>query len=338
MEQELVNLRTKAGQQLATVEDISQLEDFRIQFLGRKGQCSTIMKSLGKVPIEDKPRLGQMANSVKKEIESLYDEKRQLLLSNTASSSSQNDSIDLTLPGRKPETGKLHPVTQIMNEVCAIFESLGFSVAEGPDVEHDHYNFEALNIPAHHPARDMHDTFYVSDSILLRTHTSPMQARIMETRQPPLRVIAPGKVYRCDSDITHTPMFHQVEGFLVDRDVSFADLKGVLTVFTQKMFDKELELRFRPSFFPFTEPSAEVDIACVICEGKGCRVCKHTGWLEILGSGMIDPEVFKMVGYDPEVYSGFAFGLGIERIAMLKYGIDDIRLYYENDLRFLSQF
>ncbi len=338
MEQELVNLRTKAGQQLATVEDISQLEDFRIQFLGRKGQCSTIMKSLGKVPIEDKPRLGQMANSVKKEIESLYDEKRQLLLSNTASSSSQNDSIDLTLPGRKPETGKLHPVTQIMNEVCAIFESLGFSVAEGPDVEHDHYNFEALNIPAHHPARDMHDTFYVSDSILLRTHTSPMQARIMETRQPPLRVIAPGKVYRCDSDITHNPMFHQVEGFLVDRDVSFADLKGVLTVFTQKMFDKELELRFRPSFFPFTEPSAEVDIACVICEGKGCRVCKHTGWLEILGSGMIDPEVFKMVGYDPEVYSGFAFGLGIERIAMLKYGIDDIRLYYENDLRFLSQF
>jgi len=338
MEQELINLRTQAGEQLATVENISQLEDFRIQFLGRKGQCSTIMKSLGKVPKEEKPRLGQMANSVKNKIEALYDEKRQLLLSNTASSSSQNDSIDLTLPGRKPETGKLHPVTQIMNEVCSIFESLGFSVAEGPDVEHDHYNFEALNIPAHHPARDMHDTFYVSDSILLRTHTSPMQARIMETQQPPLRVIAPGKVYRCDSDITHTPMFHQVEGFLVDRDISFADLKGVLTVFTQKMFDKELELRFRPSFFPFTEPSAEVDIACVICEGKGCRVCKHTGWLEILGSGMIDPEVFKMVGYNPEVYSGFAFGLGIERIAMLKYGIDDIRLYYENDLRFLSQF
>ncbi|HIQ38041.1 MAG TPA: phenylalanine--tRNA ligase subunit alpha [Desulfocapsa sulfexigens] len=338
MEQELINLQTQAREQLATVENVSQLEDFRIEFLGRKGQCSTIMKGLGKVPKEDKPRLGQMANSVKKEIEALYDEKRQFLFSSAAGSSSQDDAIDLTLPGRKPETGKLHPVTQIMNEVCSIFESLGFSVAEGPDVEHDHYNFEALNIPAHHPARDMHDTFYISDSILLRTHTSPMQARIMETRQPPLRVIAPGKVYRCDSDITHTPMFHQVEGFLVDRDVSFADLKGVLTVFTRKMFDKELDLRFRPSFFPFTEPSAEVDIACVICEGKGCRVCKHTGWLEILGSGMIDPEVFKKVGYNPEVYSGFAFGLGIERIAMLKYGIDDIRLYYENDLRFLSQF
>jgi phenylalanyl-tRNA synthetase alpha chain len=338
MEQELDNLQTLAKEQLAAVTSSGQLEDFRIRFLGRKGQFSSIMKNLGKVPKEDKPRLGQMANKTKKEIESLYDKKQQDLTAITGGTGSTADAVDLTLPGRKPQTGKLHPVTQIMNEVCSIFESLGFSVAEGPDVEHDHYNFEALNIPAHHPARDMHDTFYVSDSILLRTHTSPMQARIMEKQQPPLRVIAPGKVYRCDSDITHTPMFHQVEGFLVDRDVSFADLKGVLTIFTQKMFDKDLDLRFRPSFFPFTEPSAEVDIACVICGGSGCRVCKKTGWLEILGAGMIDPEVFKMVGYNPEVYSGFAFGLGIERIAMLKYGIDDIRLYYENDLRFLSQF
>ncbi len=337
MEQELNTLQILAKDELHAVSDSAQLEDFRIKFLGRKGEFSSIMKGLGKVPKEDKPRLGQLANTVKKELESLFDKKK-LSLSAGSSASCDGSSIDLTLPGRKPETGKLHPVTQIMNEVCAIFESLGFSVAEGPDVEHDHYNFEALNIPAHHPARDMHDTFYVSDSILLRTHTSPMQARIMETQQPPLRVIAPGKVYRCDSDITHTPMFHQVEGFLVDKNVSFADLKGVLTIFTQKMFDKKLELRFRPSFFPFTEPSAEVDIACVMCNGKGCRVCKQTGWLEILGSGMIDPEVFKKVGYDPEVYSGFAFGLGIERIAMLKYGIDDIRLYYENDLRFLSQF
>ncbi len=338
MQQEITNLKNQATEALSAIETSDHLEGFRIRFLGRKGQFSAIMKGLGSVPKEDKPRLGQLANSVKKEIEALYADKQRALLTNDIGSSAQNDSIDLTLPGRRPEIGKLHPVTQIMNEVCSIFESLGFSVAEGPDVEHDHYNFEALNIPAHHPARDMHDTFYVSDSILLRTHTSPMQARIMETQQPPLRVIAPGKVYRCDSDITHTPMFHQVEGFLVDRDVSFADLKGVLTVFTQKMFDKDLELRFRPSFFPFTEPSAEVDIACVICDGKGCRVCKKTGWLEILGAGMIDPEVFKMVGYNPEVYSGFAFGLGIERIAMLKYGIDDIRLYYENDLRFLSQF
>ncbi len=338
MQQELTTLQTQAKEELAAINTNGQLEEFRIRYLGRKGQFSTIMKSLGKVPKEDKPRLGQLANSIKKEIETLFTNKQRALLAAGNASSAGNDAIDLTLPGRRPEAGKLHPVTQVMNEVCAIFEGLGFSVAEGPDVEHDHYNFEALNIPAHHPARDMHDTFYVSDSILLRTHTSPMQARIMETQQPPLRVIAPGKVYRCDSDITHTPMFHQVEGFLVDNNVSFADLKGVLTVFTQKMFDKDLDLRFRPSFFPFTEPSAEVDIACVICDGKGCRVCKRTGWLEILGAGMIDPEVFKMVGYDPEIYSGFAFGLGIERIAMLKYGIDDIRLYYENDLRFLSQF
>ncbi len=338
MEQELQRLQKDAKQQLATLSENGQLEEFRIRFLGRKGSFTTVMRSLGKVPQEDRPRLGQLANTIKAEIEDLFHKKQSDLSAATEAQAVNLGATDLTLPGRRPAIGKLHPVTQIMNEACAIFESLGFSVAEGPDVEHDHYNFEALNIPAHHPARDMHDTFYISDSILLRTHTSPMQARIMENQQPPLRVIAPGKVYRCDSDITHTPMFHQVEGFLVDKKVSFADLKGVLTVFTQKMFEKDLALRFRPSFFPFTEPSAEVDIACVICGGKGCRVCKKTGWLEILGSGMIDPEVFKMVGYDPEIYSGFAFGLGVERIAMLKYGIDDIRLYYENDLRFLSQF
>ncbi|HSL39903.1 MAG TPA: phenylalanine--tRNA ligase subunit alpha, partial [Desulforhopalus sp.] len=280
--------------------------------------------------------IGQQANRVKAEIEELFQQRlRELEKTRTATAAA---GPDLSLPGRCPVPGRLHPVSQVMRETCAIFEALGFSVAEGPDVELDYYNFEALNIPPHHPARDMHDTFYFSDSLLLRTHTSPMQARIMETRQPPLRVIAPGKVYRCDSDITHTPMFHQVEGFLVDRDVSFADLKGILTVFTRKMFGDDLALRFRPSFFPFTEPSAEVDISCVICQGVGCRVCKKTGWLEILGSGMIDPEVFRMVGYDPLQFSGFAFGLGIERIAMLKYGIDDIRLFYENDQRFLAQF
>ncbi len=338
MEQELHSLQSEAISHLEQLSEPVQLEDYRIRFLGRKGQFSTIMRKLGSVAKEDRPRMGQLANTIRAEIERLYEEKKKSLQDITASSKGDSSKVDLTLPGRRPENGRLHPVTQIMNEVCAIFENLGFSVAEGPDVEHDHYNFEALNIPTHHPARDMHDTFYISDSILLRTHTSPMQARIMETQQPPLRVIAPGKVYRCDSDITHTPMFHQVEGFLVDKKVSFSDLKGVLTVFTQKMFDKDLALRFRPSFFPFTEPSAEVDIACVICNGTGCRVCKKTGWLEILGAGMIDPEVFKMVGYDPEVYSGFAFGLGVERIAMLKYGINDIRLYYENDLRFLSQF
>jgi len=337
MEQELHSLAAEAKAHLESLTDPGKLEDYRIRYLGRKGQFSTIMRQLGNVPSDDRPRVGQLANTMKAEIEALFEEKRATLLS-TAPSTRDISRPDLTLPGRRPQTGRLHPVTRVMNEACAIFENLGFSVAEGPDVEHDYYNFEALNIPAHHPARDMHDTFYVSDSILLRTHTSPMQARIMETQQPPLRVIAPGKVYRCDSDITHTPMFHQLEGFLVDKKVSFSDLKGVLSVFTEKMFGKKLDLRFRPSFFPFTEPSAEVDIACVMCGGQGCRICKKTGWLEILGSGMIDPEVFKMVGYDPEVYSGFAFGLGIERIAMLKYGIDDIRLFYENDLRFLSQF
>jgi phenylalanyl-tRNA synthetase alpha chain len=337
MEQELLSLADEARACLEALTEAGQLEDFRIRYLGRKGQFTTIMRQLGTVPQEERPRVGQLANTIKSEMEELFERKKTSLQSSSPSGGDFNKP-DLTLPGRRPQTGHLHPVTRVMNEACAIFESLGFSVAEGPDVEQDYYNFEALNIPAHHPARDMHDTFYVSDSILLRTHTSPMQARIMEVQEPPLRVIAPGKVYRCDSDITHTPMFHQLEGFLVDKHVSFADLKGVLTVFTEKMFGKKLALRFRPSFFPFTEPSAEVDIACVICEGKGCRVCKKTGWLEILGSGMIDPEVFKMVGYDPEVYSGFAFGLGIERIAMLKYGIDDIRLFYENDLRFLSQF
>lgn len=337
MERELQRLQQEANEALDRIKDASGLEDFRIQYLGRKGGALTgVMRQLKSVAAEERPRLGQVANDIKQAIELRFEDIRaQLVLD---SSRVQSGAIDCSLPGRGLPFGTLHPVTQVMEEICSIFEGLGFAVAEGPDVETDYYNFEALNIPQHHPARDMHDTFYVSDSLLLRTHTSPMQARIMEKHDPPLRYIAPGKVYRCDSDITHTPMFHQVEGFLVDTDVSFADLKGVLTSFTRKMFERDLALRFRPSFFPFTEPSAEVDIACVICGGSGCRVCKRTGWLEILGSGLIDPEVLKMVGYDPDVYSGFAFGLGVERIAMLKYGIDDIRLYYENDLRFLSQF
>lgn len=338
MEQELQNLENEAKESLASLSTPESLEEFRIKYLGRKGLFTTIMRQLGSAPKEDRPRLGQLANTIKAQLEEVFEEKKAGLVQQSTAGASVNNFPDLTLSGRQPAAGNLHPVTQVMQEVCAIFEAMGFSVAEGPDVEQDYYNFEALNIPAHHPARDMHDTFYVSDSTLLRTHTSPMQARIMEAQEPPLRVIAPGKVYRCDSDITHTPMFHQVEGFLVDKNVSFADLKGVLTVFLQKIFKQDLPVRFRPSFFPFTEPSAEVDIACVMCAGKGCRVCKKTGWLEILGSGMIDPEVFKKVGYDPEVYSGFAFGLGIERIAMLKYRIDDIRLFYENDQRFLSQF
>ncbi|MDO5673469.1 MAG: phenylalanine--tRNA ligase subunit alpha [bacterium] len=336
METQLRALQQEALDALEQAADSASLEAFRITYLGRKGgRLTAILRQLGSAAPEERPRLGQLANEIKADLERRFDERKQVIGGDTGASGQQ---IDLSLPGRYLPFGSLHPITQVMEEICAIFEGLGFAVAEGPDVEADYYNFEALNIPQHHPARDMHDTFYVTDSILLRTHTSPMQARIMEKQDPPLRYISPGKVYRCDSDITHTPMFHQVEGFLVDRDVSFADLKGVLTSFSQRMFSSDLALRFRPSFFPFTEPSAEVDIACVICSGKGCRVCKQTGWLEILGSGLIDPAVLTQVGYDPDIYSGFAFGMGVERIAMLKYGIDDIRLYYENDLRFLSQF
>jgi len=337
MEQELLQLQAEAESKLSTLLNLKDLEELRVRYLGRKGLFTGLLRQLGQVSAEDRPRLGKLANRIKEELDLKFSARKSELAGSVTDTSVMRD--DLSLPGRFAPFGRLHPVTQIMDEVCSIFIDLGFTVAEGPDVELDYYNFEALNIPKHHPARDMHDTFYINDSILLRTHTSPMQIRAMEKERPPLRIIAPGKVYRCDSDITHTPMFHQVEGFLVDRKVSFADLKGVLAVFCQKMFDQaDIGLRFRPSFFPFTEPSAEVDIGCVICRGDGCRVCKQTGWLEILGAGMIDPEVLKMVDYDPEEFTGFAFGLGIERIAMLKYGIDDIRLFYENDLRFLNQF
>jgi phenylalanyl-tRNA synthetase alpha chain len=336
MEQDLLHLQAEAASALSELNSPKDLEELRVKYLGRKGLFTGLLRNLGQVSPEERPRLGKLANQIKEDLEKKFADRKALLASGDTGVSAAG--LDLSIPGRAMPFGRLHPVTQIMDEVCSIFVGLGFAVAEGPDVELDYYNFEALNIPKHHPARDMHDTFYINESILLRTHTSPMQIRAMENEKPPLRMIAPGKVYRCDSDITHTPMFHQVEGFLVDRKVSFADLKGVLTVFCQKMFDNDIGLRFRPSFFPFTEPSAEVDIGCVICRGEGCRVCKQTGWLEILGAGMIDPEVLKMVGYDPEEYSGFAFGLGIERIAMLRYGIDDIRLFYENDLRFLGQF
>ena len=337
MEDELLRLQSEAQAQLAGINRQEELESFRIKFLGRKGELTLLMRKLGEVAAQDRPRLGNLANSIRKEIEVEF-QKKEEALNRLFLKDNQNSKTDLSLPGRVIPFGRRHPVSQVMLEICGIFEGLGFAVAEGTDIETDYYNFEALNIPKHHPARDMHDTFYIDDSVLLRTHTSPMQIRAMEKQAPPLRIIAPGKVYRCDSDITHTPMFHQVEGFLVDQQVSFADLKGVLSIFIAKMFDADVAIRFRPSFFPFTEPSAEVDIACVMCSGKGCRVCKQSGWIEILGAGLIDPEVFGMVGYDSDKYSGFAFGLGVERIAMLKYGVSDIRLYYENDIRFLSQF
>ncbi|MFP3982461.1 MAG: phenylalanine--tRNA ligase subunit alpha [Desulfurivibrionaceae bacterium] len=338
MEEELQRSYKEAEKELAEVADSAGLEAFRVKYLGRKGLISSFMKELGGVPDEDRPRLGQLANQIKKDLEERFKDRKAEIEGAGLRGSTGDEGIDLTLPGRRQPFGNRHPVTRIMEDICAVFEGMGFSVAEGPDIETDFYNFEALNIPAHHPARDMHDTFYLGSSTLLRTHTSPMQARIMEQQDPPLRVIAPGKVYRCDSDVTHTPMFHQVEGFLVDKGISFTDLQGVLGVFIARIFDEETPIRARPSYFPFTEPSAEIDIGCVICGGSGCRVCDHSGWLEILGAGMIDPEVFKQVKYDPDQYSGFAFGLGVERIAMLKYGIDDIRLFYENDARFLRQF
>jgi phenylalanyl-tRNA synthetase alpha chain len=316
--------------------DAAALESLRVQYLGRKGELTGVLRSLGKLEPEVRRRVGQEANRAKEALEAALEHALSRL--KAAARRAQTTAVDVTLPGRRLPRGRLHPLNQIMAEVCDIFLHLGFEAVTGPEVELDWYNFEALNLPPDHPARDMQDTFYFNDQVLLRTHTSPMQIRTMEQRRPPVRIIAPGKVYRRDSDITHSPMFHQVEGLLVDRGVTFADLKGVLTAFVHQMFGPDLGVRFRPSYFPFTEPSAEVDIECVMCGGHGCRVCKSTGWLEVLGSGMVHPAVFEAVGYDPEIYTGFAFGLGIERIAMLKLGIDDIRLFYDNDLRFLRQF
>ena len=335
------NLEPLADQAKAAIdaaEDGAVLEQLRVDYLGKKGQITALLKGLGKLSPEERPAAGARINAVKQELQDLIGLRKESLQTAAVEARLAAETIDVTLPGRAPETGGLHPITRTIERMEDFFAAIGFEVVEGPEIEDDYHNFEALNIPAHHPARAMHDTFYVDESTVLRTHTSPVQVRVMEAQQPPLRIICPGRVYRCDSDLTHSPMFHQVEGLLVDENISFGDLKGVLTTFVHQMFDEQTSLRFRPSFFPFTEPSAEVDIACVICQGAGCRVCKRTGWLEILGAGLIDPEVMKMVGYDPDEFSGFAFGLGVERIAMLKYGIDDIRLYYENDLRFLRQF
>ncbi len=312
------------------------LEGLRVKYLGRKGDLTLILRGLKDLDPDLRRQVGQESNRAKVALEEALAQILAALKATARRAAAQ--AIDVTLPGRRPPLGRLHPITRAMQEICDIFLHLGFEAVEGPEVELDWYNFEALNLPPDHPARDMQDTFYFSDQVLLRTHTSPMQIRTMEQRRPPVRIIAPGRVYRRDSDLTHTPMFHQVEGLLVDKGITFADLKGTLTTFVHQMFGPEVGVRFRPSYFPFTEPSAEVDIECVICRGEGCRVCKTTGWLEILGSGMVHPAVFEAVGYDPEEYTGFAFGLGVERVAMLKYGIDDLRLFFDNDLRFLRQF
>lgn len=338
MEAQIEEIRKAADRELRGAADERTVEEIRIRYLGRKGQLTALLKGLKDVAVEQRPHLGNLLNTLKDDLESHLAATLQGFIEKNRQQRLHSEQIDVTLPGRRSPLGATHPISQVTEKVVEIFASLGFSLAEGPEVESDYYNFEALNIPKHHPARDMHDTFYVTDEILLRTHTSPVQVRVMEKQPPPVRIICLGKVYRRDSDISHTPMFHQVEGLLVDEQVSFADLKGVLTVFLHRMFGPDTPIRFRPSFFPFTEPSAEVDIQCVMCRGRGCRVCSQSGWLEILGSGMVNPAVFRMVGYDPEKVRGFAFGLGIERITMLKFGIDDIRLFFENDVRFLSQF
>lgn len=335
---DILSLKKVFLEESQSVISISELQQLRIKYLGKKGLVTSQLKTLSEISPELRPEFGKAVNEVKifiddklKKIEGSLkeDEHKKRILSET---------IDITLPGKFVPFGREHPINKVLYEIVNIFLSMGFEVEEGPEVELDYYNFEALNIPKDHPARDMQDTFYISDDVILRTHTSPVQIRVMEKRKPPLKVIAPGKVYRCDADISHTPMFHQVEGFMVDTDIAFSDLKGVLELFIHSFFSVETPVRFRPSYFPFTEPSAEIDIGCNFCSGKGCRVCKNTGWLEILGAGMIHPKVFEMVGYDTELYTGFAFGMGVERLTMLKYSIDNIKLFFENDIRFLRQF
>ncbi|OQY24108.1 MAG: phenylalanine--tRNA ligase subunit alpha [Desulfobacteraceae bacterium 4572_35.2] len=338
MKEKLESMLASANEAMENATDEAMLQEIRVSYLGKKGQLTSIMKEMGGLSNEERPIVGAIANKVKDQVSQTFDKQLKAIKSNVMASRLVNEKIDVTLPGRIKAQGTKHPVTLVTEELIEIFSSLGFCVAEGPEVEQDFYNFEALNIPKDHPARDMQDTFYINEDVVLRTHTSPVQIRSMLKQEPPLRIIAPGTVYRRDSDITHSPMFHQIEGFMVDENITFGDLKGVLTTFIHECFGKKVGVRFRPSFFPFTEPSAEVDIQCVICGGKGCRVCGNSGWLEILGSGMIDPEVLKSVEYDSDKYSGFAFGMGLERIAMLKFGVNDLRLFFENDVRFLRQF
>jgi phenylalanyl-tRNA synthetase alpha chain len=338
MRDQLDQLRQNTIGLVPGLKDEKALSDARTRVLGRKGDLTGILRGLKDLPAEERSAMGQLANTVKAELERVFDQAEAVLRAEAERRKLASEFVDVTLPGRRTLVGRRHILNRVTAELIEVFGGLGFQLAEGPEVELDYYNFEALNIPKDHPARDMQDTFYFSDNVVLRTHTSPVQIRTMEKQQPPVRVICPGKVYRRDADITHSPMFMQVEGLWVDKHISFADLKGILTEFVHVYFGEKLKLRFRPSFFPFTEPSAEVDIQCVICGGTGCRTCSSTGWLEILGSGMVDPALYRFVDYDPEVYTGFAFGMGIERIAMLKYGIPDIRLFYENDIRFLNQF
>lgn len=335
MIEQIQKINQEAVNDQEKVTTAQELDEFRLKYLSRKGIISSLFSELKNVDAKERGVVGQKINQLKKDVESSFKDLEEEL----KSGSETQEDIDLFLPGRKPFVGRLHPLTQVLQEIKEIFFNLGFRVEDGPEIETDFYNFEALNIPKDHPARDMQDTLYITEEVLLRTHTSPVQIRVMKSQEPPISIIAPGRVYRRDTpDASHSPFFHQVEGLVVDEGISFGDLKGVITAFAHKMFGSDIKVRFRPSFFPFTEPSAEYDFNCVFCRGKGCRVCKNTGWVEISGAGMVDPNVFKAVGYDCEKYTGYAFGMGVDRIAMLKYGINDIRLFFENDLRFLEQF
>ncbi|HCA35460.1 MAG: phenylalanine--tRNA ligase subunit alpha [Gammaproteobacteria bacterium] len=331
-------LLAEALQAIEHACDEKSLDALRVQYLGKKGSFTDLLKSLGKLPVDERPTAGEKINQAKKALQQAIESRRGEVVSAALDARLNAERLDVTLPGRRQSKGGLHPITITIERIKSIFAAAGYDVAEGPEIEDDYHNFEALNIPAHHPARAMHDTFYVSPGTVLRTHTSPVQVHVMENGEPPFRMICPGRVYRCDSDLTHTPMFHQVEGLLVDERVSMADLKGTVVEFLQAYFEVDMPVRFRPSYFPFTEPSAEVDMGCVSCGGRGCRICSHTGWLEVMGCGMVHPRVLQMSGVDTERFSGFAFGMGVERLAMLRYGVSDLRLYFENDIRFLQQF
>jgi len=339
METKIQEIRKNIILELKSAENLQDIEKIKTNILGRKGELTLLLRQLGSLSSEERPKLGKLLHQHKKEIELILQKKMIEMGKTEKEKKLKEEGIDISLPGKIFDRGTMHPINLILKEIEDVFLGLGFKIEEGPEIELDYYNFEALNIPKDHPARDDQDSFFVNNEVLLRTHTSPVEIRVMEKQQPPIRIIATGKCYRRDStDSTHSPMFHQIEGLAVDKNITFGDLKGVLTVFVQRIFGKDRKVRFRPGFFPFTEPSAEVDVSCLLCKGRGCRSCGYTGWLEIMGAGVTDPAVFNMVGYDPEIYSGFAFGMGAERIAMLKYGISDIRLFFENDLRFLKQF
>ena len=335
----LQQIRQQAAEALANASDPKTLDELRVRYLGKKGELTAILKQMGKLSAEERPKVGQLANEVRAAIEALVDERSAAIKAAMLNQKLAQEKLDVTMPGKAAPIGKPHPLTRVLDEVKEIFLGMGFSVSEGPEVETDYYNFEALNIPKDHPARDTQDTFYINDNVLLRTQTSPVQIRTMEKQKPPIRVIAPGRVYRSDAvDATHSPLFHQIEGLVVDKGVTMADLKGTLEMFVKRLYGEESVVRFRPHHFPFTEPSAELDVQCFACHGEGCRLCKGEGWIEVLGCGMVHPKVLSICGIDPEEYSGFAFGIGLERIVMRRYGIDDLRLFYENDLRFLDQF